>query len=62
MEFKFNDILSIPTFKFGVQLNPDYKSYFSVWDMNQFYEAQIDPSQLSLKTQEDYLRTEDIIT
>ena len=58
IKFTFLDILSIPPFKFSVQINPVFKDYFSTWDMNQVYEVEIDSALLSLKNVEAYLRVD----
>lgn len=61
IEFKFSDILAIPIFKFGIQINPDYRQYFTEWDMTQWYEVEVNSALLSKKSEDFLLRTEDII-
>lgn len=56
IEFKFSDIFTIPIFKFGVQLNPEYKQYFTEWDMAQWYDLEVNSVLLSRKNADSYLR------
>ena len=61
LEFKFNDIFAIPIFKFGVQLNPEYKQYFTEWDMAQWYDLEVNSVLLSKKNFDTYLRLDEIV-
>ena len=60
IEFKFSDILAIPIFKFGIQLNPEYKQYFTEWDLAQWYDVEVNSVLLSKKTEDSSLRVDGI--
>jgi hypothetical protein len=46
--FDFNGIYSIPLFVFTVQINPQYKDYFTAADMAQTQVIRVDPATLAL--------------
>lgn len=46
-EFDFHGTISIPVFKFTVQINPKYASFFSKEDLQQVEIINIDPALLA---------------
>lgn len=47
IEFEFNGLFAIPVFQFTVQLNPEFKQYFSAEDMAQLQLLELDPATLA---------------
>ena len=46
IEFEFHGTFSIPVFTFSIQINPDYKQYFSTEDLAQIKVLTVDPAVL----------------
>lgn len=47
VEFEFHGIFSIPVFEFTIQINPNYKQYFSSADMAAVKHMTVDPAVLA---------------